>query len=303
MTNTSATGGYLQPVPQFPTLVGNLSFTQFLQTVFVGMSGLPADLVRPDWQPNPPKQPDIFTNWLAIGLTVSRADDNAYTGTRAVTYAKGCIIVSCNPASGTTLTVNGVVITFGTDVAIGLTTIATTANLYAFLVGSSSSAIQMGTYSINPYFSNMVQIQAAASGPSGNSFTLVSGTKAITLSGTTLAGGGTNVNVLQRMEDLEVTCSFYGPQAMEYSAETRDSFQVTQNLESLGLVNMGFVSARDSIHMPELVNERWVDRYTMSVYLRREILRSYPVLSFVSASGIIHSVVEGGPKNIAWQSQ
>jgi hypothetical protein len=53
------------------------------------------------------------------------------------------------------------------------------------------------------------------------------------------------------------------------------------------MANMGFVATGDIMHIPELINERWFDRYQMGVTLRRQIFRTYPVLSFVSVSGII----------------
>lgn len=62
---------YIKPTAQ------TLNLQQFIQTVLVGISGLPGNLVRPKWQPNPPKQPDAATNWLAFGLTNEGADTNA----------------------------------------------------------------------------------------------------------------------------------------------------------------------------------------------------------------------------------
>jgi hypothetical protein len=195
MSNTSATGGYLQPAPQ-GTYPGGLSFRDFLQTVFVGISGLPGPLVRPEWQLNPPKQPDVTVDWLAIAVVDDTADANAF-------------------------------------------------------VGSDSA---------------------------GN-------------------------NTTQRHEDLEVRCQFYGPNSFDIGTALRDGFQVPQNLEALRAAVMGFVSATRLTHVPDLVNERWVDRYIMSVFLRREILRVYPILNFASASGTIRTVVNQSPKNIAFNAE
>lgn len=74
MANTSETGGYLTPTPLA------LNLTQFLQTVFVGLSGFNGKLVRPKWQAKPPVQPDANVNWMAFGVSAQIADANAFVG-------------------------------------------------------------------------------------------------------------------------------------------------------------------------------------------------------------------------------
>lgn len=188
---TSASGGYLLPQEQVSPF-GGISFEQFIQTVFVGVSGLPGELVRPKWQKNPPKQPDIDVNWLAIGLSEDDADTNAYTGVDAA----------------------------------------------------------------------------------GN-------------------------NQFMRMEELTVQCSFYGPLAHEYMRIVRDGFQIPQNFAALQSANMGFVSTGKALRVPDLVNERWVNRWEMSVVLRRQDMRVYPILDFVSGSGFLRSQQSSGVKTVA----
>lgn len=194
-TNTSATGGYLEAAPSDP-IPNHLTFEQFLQTVFVGVSGLPGELVRTKWQVNPPKQPDIFINWLSIGLMEDDADTFAYN-------------------------------------------------------------------SIN----------------------------------------SSNVNVFQRMEALTVQCSFYGPDSLEVGKLVRDGFQIGQNREALQSAKMDFVSTGKMVRAPDLIDERWVNRWEMSVYLRREILRTYPLLTFLSASGTLYALGSNGVRTIALNSK
>lgn len=177
--NNSSTGGYLLPEKQAPTF-GDLNFEQFLQTVFVGVSGLSGDLVRPKWQMDPPKQPDITVNWLAIGLLEDDSDTNAFVGIQ----------------------------------------------------------------------------------PDGST-------------------------LLMRMEALTVQCSFYGPNSYDRCKILRDGFQIGQNLEALQRVNMGFVNTDRMVRAPDIINERWVDRWEMNVHLRREILRTYPILTFLSGEGTV----------------
>lgn len=172
---------YVTPLPtpsQFPS---GLSLRQFLQTVFVGVSGLAGPFVRPRWQPEPPKQPDIATNWMSIGLQTSSPDASAY--------------LDVDPSN--------------------------------------------------------------------------------------------RVNTL-RYEDLLVQTSFYGPDDLENYGILRDGFQLPQNRISLYQANMAFVEITQALRTPDLVNQRWIDRVECTVRFRRQVQRTYPVLTFVSASGIIY---------------
>jgi hypothetical protein len=188
--NDSSTGGYLLPKSQ-PSEFGNLSFEEFLQTVFVGVSGLPGDLVRPKWQENPPTQPDIGVNWLAIGLGEDDADTFAYNGIDS----------------------------------------------------------------------------------SGN-------------------------NSFQRMEALSVQCTFYGPDSHRYMRIVRDGFQIPQNFAALQKANMGFVSTSRGTRVPDLVNERWVNRWEMTAYFRRQDIRTYPILNLVSGSGSLIANNSNGAQTV-----
>lgn len=112
----------------------------------------------------------------------------------------------------------------------------------------------------------------------------------------------TDVVHSQRHELLELQCSFYGPDAMSYASFVRDGFQVQQNLETLTLANMGFVSTENAMHLPDLVNERWIDKVEMSIFIRREIQRVYPILPLLSASGKIHTVIGDEEYLLDWKT-
>lgn len=109
-------------------------------------------------------------------------------------------------------------------------------------------------------------------------------------------------DISQRQEGLEVGCSFYGPDALEIASLVRDGFQIQQNLEALRAANMGFVECGPMMHLPELVNERFINRIEMGVFLRRQVQRVYPILSILSASGAIHTVLGDEPYLIDWKT-
>ncbi len=74
--NTSATGGYLSPQPETDP-AEDVALEDQLQAIVAGITGIPGHLVRPRWQPVPPKQPSVDTDWCAIGIVRITPDDNA----------------------------------------------------------------------------------------------------------------------------------------------------------------------------------------------------------------------------------
>jgi hypothetical protein len=172
---------YIDPKTQKTQFPKGISLGRFLQTVFVGVSGLPQTLVRPKWQTEPPQQPDLTVDWMALGLETSTPDAGAYV----------------------------------------------------------------------------------ALDQSGNTNTL-------------------------RHEQLDVSLSIYGPNSLETYGIIRDSFQIPTNRIALFLANMGFVELQQGRRIPDLANQRWVERVETIAVFRRQVQRVYPVLSFVSASGIIY---------------
>lgn len=93
---------------------------------------------------------------------------------------------------------------------------------------------------------------------------------------------------LRRHEELDVNCTFYGDNCLALAATVRDGLEVAQNREQLYLAGMAFVDAGDVTHAPEVVNEQWYDRCDMTVTLRREVRRVYPILHFVKAEGTLN---------------
>lgn len=68
----SSTGGYLLPTSPAPAM--DTVLEDQIQAALVGITGLAGALVRPRWQPTPPKQPAADVNWCAFGVTNNRPD-------------------------------------------------------------------------------------------------------------------------------------------------------------------------------------------------------------------------------------
>ncbi|MFJ6322263.1 MULTISPECIES: LIC_12616 family protein [unclassified Rhizobium] len=74
----SSTGGFLAPTS--PPPAADDALDDQIQAAVVGITGLNGTLVRPRWQPSPPKQPPATTNWCAIGVVRLVGDTYAWIG-------------------------------------------------------------------------------------------------------------------------------------------------------------------------------------------------------------------------------
>lgn len=92
-------------------------------------------------------------------------------------------------------------------------------------------------------------------------------------------------SLMKRHEEFDIYCIFYGPNSQSFSSILRDGMYLSQNREQLFSVGMGLVGFSDSQHLPELVNDRYFDRTDITMTLRREIIREYPILHFLGAYG------------------
>lgn len=69
MANTSATGGYLTPLPNGPQPLDDDALYEFFQPIVAGVVGtIPGSLIIPRWQPEAPNLPAVGTNWAALGI-------------------------------------------------------------------------------------------------------------------------------------------------------------------------------------------------------------------------------------------
>lgn len=86
-----------------------------------------------------------------------------------------------------------------------------------------------------------------------------------------------------RHEDIEVACTFYGPNAQQMAAMVRDGIGIPQNIEGLNAVGISFVDCDTIRSVPEMFNQQWVKRYDLMMRFRRKVNRVYPILNILSA--------------------
>lgn len=88
-------------------------------------------------------------------------------------------------------------------------------------------------------------------------------------------------------QTLTVMVSFYGEHAAYLSDLFRESSQLGQNASALakdGLTLQGVVS--EVTHVPDLLNEQWVDRYDVVFDVGRKVARTYGVRDLASVGRI-----------------
>lgn len=104
---------------------------------------------------------------------------------------------------------------------------------------------------------------------------------------------------LQRHETLELLASFYDlgvtGEADALCAALRDGLQIRQNREALTLAGMGLKEIGEPVTVPSLAKDRWQYRIDLPITIRRQIRRTYPILSIVSASVHLQAEGQGGP--------
>jgi hypothetical protein len=105
------------------------------------------------------------------------------------------------------------------------------------------------------------------------------------------ANGGDGADILIRHEKLEVLCSFYGPNCQAMATRLGDGISIPQNREALGDAGLKLVEVGEPTKAAEIIKNAWYQRCDLSVWLRREIRREYPILNILSAEGEIASDV------------
>ena len=98
MVNDSSTGGYL--LPTATDMLADKELLVFLQSWFVGLTGLSPNLVRPGWQYESPNIPDLSVNWIAFVILKRNADtyvatEQQETNEQIIRHETLELLVSC----------------------------------------------------------------------------------------------------------------------------------------------------------------------------------------------------------------
>lgn len=96
-----------------------------------------------------------------------------------------------------------------------------------------------------------------------------------------------DADILQRNQTMDIDCSFFGPHADGVAGLLKDGLSITQNREAMFLASVAVVGTGDLARAPVFQKERWLNRTDMTVTIRRQIIRVYPILYLLSAAGSV----------------
>lgn len=94
-------------------------------------------------------------------------------------------------------------------------------------------------------------------------------------------------DALQEMEELDILCSFYGPNAEKYQSYCRRGLYIEQNVAVFRANAVGVVATTGFTRAAEFFKERYWPRSDMTVTLRREVRYNYNVMNLLQAAGTI----------------
>jgi hypothetical protein len=97
-----------------------------------------------------------------------------------------------------------------------------------------------------------------------------------------------SVDTVTRYRDVTLLASFHGPNAKANAQTLEDGLSLPQNLEALQDSSIAFVSAGTIRAVPESVNLQWIKRYDLLLYFRRQVVRTYAILTIATAGVELH---------------
>lgn len=100
---------------------------------------------------------------------------------------------------------------------------------------------------------------------------------------------GNGTDHVQRHETLIVLVSFYGPQSQSLAGILRDGIFIGQNRETATALGLALVDVGSIMRVPELTNQKWLNRVDITITMRRQVNRTYLIRNLLSAVGTIQS--------------
>lgn len=100
-------------------------------------------------------------------------------------------------------------------------------------------------------------------------------------------GEGDGYDELQRHEEFDLLCSFYGPKSLEFITNLHDGLGIWQNYSMLRKVGVALVDVGTTRRLPEIIKNSWTERSDKMLTFRRIIIRNYPILNLLSAKAEI----------------
>lgn len=94
-------------------------------------------------------------------------------------------------------------------------------------------------------------------------------------------------DTLIRQSEIDTAVTFYGPNSGLYAAMLRDGLQIAQNREILYSHGLAFVETSHIVSQSELINQRWISRYDITVTIRRMVVLDYNVQNLLSSQGTV----------------
>lgn len=106
------------------------------------------------------------------------------------------------------------------------------------------------------------------------------------------AGNGSDVETM--WERTTILATFYGPNAWANAGFFDSGIRIPQNREAMNAAGIGFVKTGTRRQTAELVDQKvWIKRVDVELIVDRVIERVYPVLSLLSAQGVLRALPPG----------
>lgn len=93
---------------------------------------------------------------------------------------------------------------------------------------------------------------------------------------------GDGSSTQQTHEEIDVLISFYGPNCEAKSKLLRDGLKISQNRDAMYVFGLKLIETRGHTKSADLVNNQWYPRADLTVRVRRQVDRTYPILNVLS---------------------